>query len=129
MAEAQKQIDDGVGLQSHQVEQGRGLLRRARKSRSETIGELASKIGVEDAARLESTLTGYNESASKWPPRDDVFAKSVKWVRPLRAPLYAVDCSLYVVALCSCCGALQLTPHATFLPLYNFFVASTGPQT
>ena len=96
MEEAERQISDGTGLQSHQIEQGRGLLRRARKSRSETIRELAENIGVEDGSRLESSLDHYNRGASRWPPVDQVFSKSTKWVRPLHGPFYAVDCSLCV---------------------------------
>ena len=94
MKEAQRQIDDGTGLQSHQIEQGRGLLRRAHKTRSKTAAALARKIGVESATSIEATLKHYNDDASKFPPKDTAFSKATKWVRPLKGDLYAVDCSL-----------------------------------
>lgn len=68
--------------------------------KADTIGELAEKLGIEDAAALEQTVEAYNALAQQG--ADSNFGKEAKYVKSIvRPPFYGAHLQVRVSAITS----------------------------
>jgi succinate dehydrogenase/fumarate reductase flavoprotein subunit len=75
----------------------------------DSIGELESELGLPQGS-LESTIALYNRHAAEG--RDPLFGKVSEWLKPLKLPLAALDC----------------TPGRAFYPFFTLGGLDTLPS-